>query len=282
MKTPSSSSCHRIRSSKSWRARKSRLMRRPEAFHPYGNSKKSFEKKGSSTSPLPPVHSATCDECPHCGAKSSLEFDDESAVCVECASRILSHQVFLVPNNYLGKNNGRYTTKKHMYERLVYFKQIINDVRGERHGRIPATIEAKLKERLTGVPCLFITPQFVTLTLKRMKLSKYNYHRVNLATQFSGGYYKPSPVQHRHWRVFLYLFQRIERVYPAVCKKIAPKRKIFFNYSYLFTRFCQLVGRLDYCAHVPRLRGVSARVVQGRLWRAVCARINLPWHPDIP
>lgn len=282
MKTPSNSSCRPIRSSKSWRARKAQLLRRPEASHPFGYSNRNCEGKATSTNQSVPVHSATCDTCLHCGASNSLVFDSESAVCVECATRISSEQQFLVPNNYPNKHSGRFSTKKHMYERLVYFKQIINDVRGERSGHIPTTVEVKLKEKLIGVPYFFITPQLITSTLKRAKLSKYNYHRVNIASRLSQGSYKPVSIQHRHWRVFLYLFQRIERVYLAVRKRVAPQRKIFFNYSYLFTRFCQLVGRLDYCVDVPRLRGVSARVVQGRLWRAVCARINLPWHPDIP
>lgn len=282
MITHSSSSSPRIRSSKSWRTRKLKLMRRSAASPPYVTLRKSFKERPTNTDQSSKVPVMDPDACPHCGAKNSFEFDSESATCVECAIRLPDMQNFIVPKEYSNRNSGRSLIRKHLYERLVYFKQIINDVRGERTGCIPSTVETKLKERLEGIPHIFITPHFVTLTLKRMRLSKYNCHRVDIARRYSGGLYKPAFVLHRHWRVFLYLFRRIEQVYPAVRKRVAPKRKIFFNYSYLFARFCQLVDRPDYCSAVPRLGSAYARVIQGRLWRAVCARINLPWHPTPP
>jgi len=283
MKTPSSSSCRRTCSFKNWRVKKQQLLRGPVPYRPYGNLKKSFEEKVTSTNQSPLAESTHVLNCHHCGAKNSLEFDNESAVCVECACRQPALQCFMLAEPYNSRTSGGYSLiKKHLYEKKVYFRQVINDIRGERNGKCPADVQIKVAKQLHGIPPVLITPIIITSALKQLKLTKYNCYRVQLARRLSGGMFQPVVVLHKHWRVFFHLFQKIEQVYPYIKKRVAPKRKIFFNYSYLFCRLSQLVGRPDYYQYVPRLGSVSARVIQGRLWRAVCARINLPWHPTQP
>jgi hypothetical protein len=169
-----------------------------------------------------------------------------------------------------------------MYERHMYFRHIIHNLRGEGYSKIPATVYTSLTEAMELVPAPLVTPTVITYALKRLKMSKYNNVRVRLASKISNGYFKPIVMRKEHFNKFFSLFKQVERVYLRVRRRVCPKRKIFFNYPYLFKRFCQMLGCLHYCRDVTTLHSASARSIQGRLWRAVCVQLNWHWHPDIP
>ena len=277
-------SCAPTFSIKNWQQKRRWSTKVSPPCPPSTYSNKNSAEKTTSTAHLDrklPAWALQAD-CDHCGAENSLVYDSECGVCSECAIVHPSTQRFMTPVDYPDRRSHFSLIKKHMYERLVYFKQIINNIRGERGGVIPKEVMVTLKKQFVGAPVTCVTPVAITYALKRMKKTKYNPLRTRIAYHLSNRTYKAAHIEHRYLMMIFRLFTVVEKAYPAVRKRIVPKRKIFFNYGYLFRRLCQIVGKNHYCRDVSRLGSVSARVVQGRLWRAVCVATNLPWHEALP
>lgn len=269
---------------KRWRAKRARSTLALPASPPTTACVSSSSVRPTNTDPSPRsrpvwVPHSDCDEC---GAKNSLVYDAECASCIECATVLPHTQVFRTPDVFSGPSARTVRWKTHMYERHVYFRQIINNLRGEGNAKIPVAMKDTIGQTLMAAPPHLITPTIVTFALKRLKATKYNHARVRLAEKYSKGLYKAVRISKKHYNFFFRLFSQVERVYTNVRKRVCPKRKIFFNYGYLFRRLCQMLGCGHYCRDVPRLQSATANSVQGRLWRAVCVQLNWYWHPVIP
>jgi hypothetical protein len=169
--------------------------------------------------------------------------------------------------------------RKHMYDRKVYFLDHLRALRGEKRCAISKQNLHRLR-----VACEHISKEqwrthggnTMIPVLKKLKLSKYTTSRTWLGYKINRHCFY-SKIQKQDQDRLVYLFQVAERHYKPVREFVDPTRKIFMSYAYIIRALSLLIGK-PYISDMVRLpKNQKSRYINGRLWRALCARIGWKW-----
>lgn len=218
-----------------------------------------------------------------------LEESEGGVVCTDCAV-LQPHQQILVRYNgfvdsnapaWRRHNPGYSITIRHIYSRKVYFGELLRNVRGEKEtGLTPEYIESIRAHTVDITPETWREGRGEVLIpiLKKLKLTRFKSCRMSLAYTLSGRQVKACPLLGSDVDKLLELFVQVELVYKRIVARVAPTRKIFMNYPYLFGCLCLLIGKPEYYADVQFPANEKSTAVNGRIWRAVCVENKWPFQ----
>lgn len=216
--------------------------------------------------------------CYNCGAhERHLVYTESDLVCGECAM-VQPGQLF----DYSEFTLTRTLKKRHVYSRRVYFFELIRNIRGEKKTAVSAENYKKLKKRCKHIPdYVWRKTKANTLIpiLKSMKLGRLKGSRCWLAFKLSRGIVKPTKILKKDYDRLAILFNQVEKVYKTAVQLVDPKRKIFMNYCYLYTCLVHYIGKPEYAEGVQLPKNSKSRVVQCKLWRAICVLNRWRWIP---
>lgn len=158
-------------------------------------------------------------------------------------------------------------TYKHIYKRIVHFKTFVQHLAGNFKCPMTSEEENDLRHILNGHP---ITPNAVVVALKKLKLNKkLRKHKYQIARKL-GGYKLMLFNDALTWHHMLKMFIRLEGVWRYHGKRIAPGRKIFLSYPFIFYQFCHLMNKREWLQDVQLLKNKKALTLQYAYWDEVC------------
>lgn len=217
--------------------------------------------------------------CVYCGAHRRYLVEHEgNSTCMECACVQPASNVLQI-HSY-GGNYSR--IKRHLYNKRVYFVDIIRGIRGERRSTISDTDYSNLKTVCKGISVNeWKTKRLQPLMgpMKSLKLNKYKHAKGWLAFRLSRGAYRPVRISKQDLDRLVILFNQVRLVYEEIRKWVCPNRKIFISYSYLFLCLVNLINKPEYGLDVTAPVNKKSRSIQDRLWRAICCKLGWKWIP---
>jgi hypothetical protein len=172
--------------------------------------------------------------------------------------------------------------RKHIYSRSVYFKELIRSIRGEKRATIKQVDYIRLQNA-----CVHITPlewktqrsSILVPIMKKLKLGRYKVSKLWLAFKLSKGVCRPVPILGNHINTIMQDFNKVERAWPNVKEQLAPERKIFMNYAYLYSCLVERLNCPAYRLDVELPKNGKSRHIQSTLWRGLCCANKWRWFP---
>lgn len=204
-------------------------------------------------------------KCVECQSMEVIEdVKQGQIVCTDCG--LIQSMCILVPTYY---DQERSTPiKVHRYSRIVYFKSVLNSLRGETKPQMTKPeIDLLLKHLTTP-----ITPDSVSVALKACGLVKLRRHRTSIASVF--GRYQPLIVDAALYPEILRMFRRVEVEY-----KLTPKRRIFLSYPYLIYQFLYHLGAQPPTTLLLKCRHLLLR--QHKLYGPIAKKLAFTSHLDV-
>ncbi len=255
---------------------KRRWRKRPKISYPINiiipdKKQESFQAKVKLT--LQPMN------CMYCGAHERYLIETVcSLVCEQCACEQPNRQLFKV-DHFNGSNQ---IVKTHRYVKKVYFLEIIRGIRGEKRATMSSAQMKSLKlltRDITPEQWRLQRLRILPPILKKLKLTKYKPSIAWIGFIVSRAQYKPVMIRKNDLNWMTQMFEKVQTCYKSIVKEVAPNRKIFMNYNYLFCCLAVLLNRLDYMKDVQLPKDERSRSVQGRIWRAICCHYGWKWIP---
>lgn len=206
--------------------------------------------------------------CPMCGADSCVEdVVNDIVVCRECCVVVETCILRTDPGHTsIERLKNIHKVKKHLYKRLCHFKEYVQLLMGNYKCNMTDQEEKDLLAILDGN----VTPNTVVAGLKKLNLNKkYRKHKECIARKL-GGYQLFKMNNPMIWREMIRRFIRVEHVWKYHGKEIAPKRKIFLSYPFVFWQLCHQLGYPEWTQDVVLLKNKKAKTKQFEYWTKVC------------
>ena len=243
-----------------------------------------------SSLPPPPVRPpastlAEKSHCVDCGCPVVLDVTNNIAVCQDCGT--VAEAVLLL-------NDAAHTTiprlksiarqMPHIYSRLTHFRSYALQLAGNSWyrlnekdaGVLRRAIDGMVKQRKRKKNPPPITPDDMEAVLRKKKLTrKYLFHRISLARKFGG--YQPERIDGGPWLYMYRLFKRLNVMWRYHAHWLAPRRKVFMNYPFVFFQLCHIVGKPNWCKDLRMIKGISTRNFHCVLWQRVCGFLGQPF-----
>lgn len=204
----------------------------------------------------------TC--CVHC--QGYLLMIEDGMVCIECGVVDLTATV---------RNEGEYhnyadrvavRVKVHRYERLVHFKDYMSILCATKNIAILPGDLARLRVHVDGKDYQLST---IEKALKKEGLSKqYKKLRYCLLAKLSD--WKPIVIDASDYYELLRLFCRVEWVWKFHHNEIAPSRKVFLSYPFVFSKLAAMLPTPnDYTRDVQLLKSKKLLAIHEGYWKKV-------------
>ena len=209
-----------------------------------------------------------------CGGEI-VEAENSYHVCEKCgivqAVGISDNQT----NNLNWSDLQNAPGRQYTYKRLNHFREYLRQVQGRCRASIPQDVLQRLQSEFekTRVPTKAITGAKVRKALKKIKLSKYYEHVENIACLLNRAY-KPLVIPPEHEETLCLMFAQLERPFDEVKHIVAPDRKNFLSYPYVFFKLNELNGWDDYNRGCTLLKSVELLNRQDRWWKLVMNKVG--------
>ena len=115
-----------------------------------------------------------------------------------------------------------------------------------------------------------ISPTTIQQALKETNMLRLRRHKVRLAEIVSDGQFQAQTFEHKHFIQLLRLFRVVEYHYNDNIRAQFGKRKVFFNYHYLFYQLCFHIGCMQYTGPHHLLKGKHLLANQNRVYEIIC------------
>lgn len=222
-----------------------------------------------------PLHNT--DVCASCGMTCVLCVETNSVTCTRCG--LVSCTTFVGNDQaHMSFDQLSRIDRKHphLYDRLVHFRNYIRRLMAEETLNVPDSHVQRLQAILSGFPC--VDPRTVDMACKKAKLSKlYTPHRVQLARLL--GSYKPVQITGLDVYNLIQVFRRVSRQWHFHRKEIAPGRKSFLSYSFVFYQLAFNLGHADWTQDVKLPRHTRTLWKQVAIWEKMCKPLQLKTFP---
>lgn len=189
---------------------------------------------------------------------------DEGEVCIECGIVDATSTIENIGTNcsYQDRIAPRYKT--HRYERLVHFKDYMNMLLGSTLPRISEHVLKTIRLELDGDAC---SVEEVDRALTSLKLNKkHKKHRYWIAGQMYDEENQPVVIEAFDYYELLKLFCRVEWIWKFHHSEIAPTRKVFLSYPFVFYKLCHIMERPEYTRQVQLLKSPKLLAVHEHYW----------------
>lgn len=234
---------------------------------------KTFHPEWLQVVQTPPKCVKNPDLCSKCGSVCAVCAETNSVTCTQCG---LVNCVTFLGNDqdHMSFDQLSRLDRKHphLYDRLVHFRNYIRRLMAEETVKVPLAHDQTLRAILDGFPC--IDPRTVEVAIKQTKLGKlYSPHCVQLARLL--GNYKPVQISGIDVYNLLQLFRRVSRHWHYYRKEIAPGRKSFLSYSFVFYQLAFNLGHSEWTHDVKLPRHTRTLWKQVAIWEKICKVLEL-------
>lgn len=217
----------------------------------------------------------------------SLVFDDNS--CGACKGQLVTHNgrwtcsecglespkmVSDLQPGYRDMQETQYKSN-FAYKRGNRFKEMLSTVQAKETTEIPQGVidavrhEAR-KERVTEIEELDIAR--VKSYLKRTGYNKYYDHAPFIIRSISG---KPPMVITRETEnKLIEMFNQIQEPFERVKARVQPERKSFLSYTFVFSKFFEVLGQYDKLQFFSQLKSNDKLRVQDQIWKGICEELG--------
>jgi hypothetical protein len=141
-------------------------------------------------------------------------------------------------------------------------KDYLNTLCGLTHNVLSASQMSTLSAVLDGADC---TPQSVLRALRRLGIQKRHRKRVFTLARVLGGY-EPVVICPGDYQQIYKMFLRIELAWNHHHREIAPGRRVFFNYGFVFQQIAKSIGKSHYARDVTPMKNTRLRRRQIKQW----------------
>ena len=207
--------------------------------------------------------------CQSCGSGCVQDVINSIVVCLGCGL-VKEDKLLLCDTKHTNIERMKSMTKqtKHLYVRLVHYKDLVLRLSGNETCSVDPEDGKNMQALLDGQKNV-ITPTLVEECMRKLKLNKkYLRNKIYLARRF--GKYRPAQIDGYDYYRMVKLFKRVERLWKYNHKTIAPGRKVFLNYPFLFFQLSHMVGRPDWTVDVCAPKGVATLRKLMVYWKRVC------------
>lgn len=176
-------------------------------------------------------------------------------------------------------------SQRHHYKRKTRFLERIRNLTGDGDGEIPRKVLECVEQEMYkhGLLPAKLTPEFVSLSLKKHKLMKYHEQSIRIAT--IAGDFKPLYIKTEIAEQMNKMFEQCDRVWPEIQQELYKKyrwvRFIFPNYTITIYNFLTLLQQEDEARIVHRYILKTYELVhrQQFLWKMFCYKLRWAYYP---
>ena len=214
------------------------------------------------------------DHCPVCRIPCVHCVTNNTVTCTNCGL-VTSDRLLLNDVAHMSFDQMTHTqrTTIHFYNRYTYFKDYMQRLAATATCNIDPKDEASLRLTLTGYPV--INPVTVEAAVRALKLTKkYLVHTVYIAQKLGG--HTPVRIDGMEWYNLKKLFIRVSKYWRCHHKRLAPNRKSFLNYPYVFYQLVKNLGyNDDWTKDVKLPKHYRTILGQRRIWSRISRELDL-------
>jgi hypothetical protein len=215
--------------------------------------------------------------CRACGARNSKILDEvvSEEVCTKCGTSeyMLSDAVGFKEEQEMEKN------VIYSYKRENHFNEWVSQFQAKESTSVPPDVieELRLEFKKQKVKDLSeITHEKVKALLKKLGRSRF-YEHVPYITTILNGIQPPTMSSALEARLRL-MFHQIQKPF----ENHRPKdRKNFLSYSYVWYKFCELLGEDDFLPCFPLLKSKEKLYRQDEIWKGICSDLKWAFYKSI-
>jgi len=212
------------------------------------------------------------DMCPQCQRMCVLDVTNNIVVCQECGL-VVDTTVLLIDTGHTSYTRLKRIHRKrpHFYNPVTHFKDYVKQLTGMEHYRLLQKDEDDMRRILSGYTN--ITPNTVESVLRKLKLNKkYLKNCVSLAVKFGG--YEPCRITGIDYYTALKMFVSLNKYWKWHKNELAPGRKSFMNYPFVFYQISKKLKREDWIQDVKLLKHKKSLDKQHEIWSRVCKHLK--------
>ncbi len=224
------------------------------------------------TSPAPEMTEVNRgDLCQECMCQCVLDVINNIAVCQDCGT-VTDSCLLLIDTGHTSYERLKRIHKKrpHFYNPLTHFRDYMKQLTGMEHFVLKKEDEQSLRRVLVG--CTDITPTLIEKKLREVNLNKkYLRNCVSLAVKF--GKYKPARIRGLDYIYAMKMFVSLTKYWKWHKHELAPGRKSFMNYPFVFRQISLNLGRTDWIDDVRTMKHKKSLKMQHDIWSRMCKHL---------
>ena len=211
-------------------------------------------------------------QCRECGGDMLMV--EEGAACLVCGL-LDAEMAISVRGEDLSYADRRNPPRVHRYSRLVHMKDYLNSLCGLTRNVLSGPQLATLLAAIDGED---YSPRNVLRGLRRLGIQKRHRKRVFTLSRLLGGFVPveicPGDLVEIYKR-----FLRVELAWNHHHREIAPGRRVFFNYGFVFQQIVVAMGKPHYARDVQTMKNTRLRRRQTKQWERLLSVMNLQARP---
>ena len=219
--------------------------------------------------------------CAACNVPKILDKPNASLVCPRCG--VTSPFMAMDQSNMSFDDQMTCEFSSHCaYKRSNHFSELLNSLQGRESTVIPQhildAVRAEFKKMRINTRSE-ITPDRVRDFLKKLRLNKWYEHKHAICNALNG---TPAPTLSPSLEATLkQMFVKIQKPFDQNYKKVAPDRKNFLSYSYVFHKFFQMLGEAELAQHFALLKSTHKLYQMDAIWRLICDDLGWKFVPSV-
>lgn len=217
------------------------------------------------------------DICPECSSAGVQCVETNTVVCPKC-STILHHQLLLNDMEHMSHDTMKRLHRKtvHFYDRYTHFKDYVQRLTGTATYKLLPEDAKNLQATLNGFPA--VTPKTVEHSLRKRKLTKkYLVHAVGIAKEL--GKHEPAYIDGTNWTNLKLAFLRLSKYWHWNRKRVAPKRKSFLNYPFVFYQLAKNLGHPEWTKDVRMPKHYQTLLTLRKIWFTIAKELGWTCYP---
>jgi hypothetical protein len=204
-------------------------------------------------------------QCPECGKNQVIV--EEGRVCVNCGLVDESAAISTRGEDQPFDRRCGPHTKMHHYERLVHFMDYLRSLCATSPVNLDPSTISDLRAITSGKD---VSPESVLAAMKQLSVPKRHRKRLySLCSLLGDGHFVPVDICPDDKAKLIVLFNRAEKTWRHNKTRMAPGRKVFLNYGFLFERFCGMIGKPEYSIHVKPTKHARLKRRQQKQWQRI-------------
>lgn len=206
---------------------------------------------------------------------------DGIMVCPKCGYQEL---LLVEQNRPILRQSAKDATSHYTYRRINHFREWCSQVQGKESTDIPESIFEQILQEIRKEKILDtrkITYSKMREILKKLKINKYYEHINYIINRING-----VPTPHFSPELEEKLCNMFKEIQGPFLKHCPANRKNFLSYSYVLSKFFQILGQsdkkyLEYCKFFPLLKSREKLYVQDQIFKAICEELDWPIIPSL-
>lgn len=210
--------------------------------------------------------------CVDCNIPKILHYKESKYICPSCGEEELT----MIDSDRPSFKDPPPDANYFAYKRINHFNELLAQFQAKESTHIPKevfdTIHKELKKQRKTVKDLDY--DLVKEFLKKHKDKRYDQyydHIFHIINRMNGD--KPLTMTPEMENNLRYLFLQIQEPFDKYCP---TDRKNFLSYTFVFFRFCQLLGYTEYLKYFPLLKSKNKLYQQEKIFQQIMEEIGLP------